>query len=348
MKKAIAFVFVALLSSSLFAASAPSPARIVLISGEYEYFSSNSLPAFKQFLETNYHFDCTFLQRTEGNDIPGLEALERADLAIVFIRRMTLPEDQLARVKKYLASGKPLIGLRTASHAFENWKEWDHEVLGGNYHMHHGNALVATAHVNKEHAAHPILKGVSPEFLTAGSLYKTTPLAPNSTLLLTGTVEGQEPEPVAWTHEYQGARIFYTSLGHPKDFENANFHKLLVNAIFWCLGKNPPGSAAARKINAEEVEKLLAGKQAVILDVRRPAEFASGHIPGAVNLNVEDPAFDENARKLDTNQTYVVHCAHGIRSARAADKLKALNFGSILDFSEGFSAWQKAEKPVAK
>src|SRR6266436_1819472 len=115
--------------------------RVVLISGEYEYSSSNSLPAFAQFLETNYHFHCTFLQRHTSDDIPGLEALQKADLAILFIRRMTLPKDQLDYVKKYVASGKPLIGLRTASHAFENWKEWDHEVLGGNYHMHHGNTL---------------------------------------------------------------------------------------------------------------------------------------------------------------------------------------------------------------
>src|SRR5207249_3908195 len=95
---------------------------------------------------------------------------------------------------------------------------------------------------NKENASHPILKGVAPEFVTAGSLYKTKPLEPNTTLLLIGTVEGQEPEPMAWTHEYKGARVFYTSLGHPKDFENPSFHNLLVNAVFWCLGKTPTSS----------------------------------------------------------------------------------------------------------
>ncbi len=244
MKKACAVWFFVLIVSSCFGAPAPRTANIVLISGEYEYFSSNSLPAFKQLLETNYHFHCTYLERTTGNDIPGIEALDNADLAIVFIRRMTLPDDQLARLKKFVASGKPVIGLRTASHAFENWKEWDHEVLGGNYHMHHGNAQVATARINKENASHPILKGVAAEFETAGSLYKTNPLGPDTTLLLIGSVERQEPEPMAWTHDYKGARVFYTSLGHPRDFENPSFRALVVNAVFWCLNKTPPSPEA--------------------------------------------------------------------------------------------------------
>jgi len=239
MKKAFAVLLLVLSIGSCFGAPASRAANIVLISGEYEYFSSNSLPAFKQLLETNYHFHCTYLERTTGNDIPGIEALDSADLAIIFIRRMTLPDDQLARLKTFVALGKPVIGLRTASHAFENWKEWDHEVLGGNYHMHHGNKLVATARINKENGSHPILKNVAAEFETAGSLYKTKPLGPNTTMLLIGSVEGQEPEPMAWTHEYQGARVFYTSLGHPKDFENPSVRNLLVNAVFWCLGKTP-------------------------------------------------------------------------------------------------------------
>src|ERR1044071_5135044 len=135
-----AFALLATLGVLYAAETKPAP-RIVLISGEYEYSSSNSLPAFARFLENSYRFHCTYLQRQTNDDIPGLEALDKADLALFFIRRMTLPEDQLARIKKFVASGKPLIGLRTASHAFENWKEWDHEVLGGNYHMHHGNKL---------------------------------------------------------------------------------------------------------------------------------------------------------------------------------------------------------------
>jgi type 1 glutamine amidotransferase len=242
------FLWIAFLLSVFFGGAAPLRAfdptaapHIVLISGEPEYFSSNSLPAFAKLLETNFHFRCTFVQRTESNNIPGLEALATADLAILFVRRMTLPEEQLGRIKKHLDSGKPLIGLRTASHAFENWKSWDHDVLGGNYHMHHGNQLRATAHAVPSARTHPILRNVAAEFDTAGSLYKTSPLSENTTLLLMGNIDGQPPEPMAWTHDYHGARIFYTSLGHPRDFDNRSFENLLVNAVFWCLRQEAPG-----------------------------------------------------------------------------------------------------------
>ena len=153
---------------------------------------------------------------------------------------------------------------------------------------------------------------------------------------------------MAWTHEVKGARVFYTSLGHPKDFENTSFRNLLVNAVFWCLVKTPAAGTSAQKISADELEKLWRAKQVIVLDVRRPGEFAAGHIPGAINLSVEDKAFEESARKLDPGKTYVVHCAHGVRSAKAAEKLRSLNFPSVLDCSEGFATWQKAAKPVEK
>ena len=222
--------------------AAAQPAKkptIVMISGEYEYASSNSLPAFKQFLESNYALKCVYLER-KGEQIPGLEALKSADLCLFFIRRMTLPEEQLGMIKDYVNSGKPLIGLRTASHAFENWKEWDNVVLGGNYHNHYGNTLAATARINAEALSHPILKNVAKEFETPGSLYKTSPLAKGTTLLITGSVTNQPPEPMAWTHTYKGARVFYTSLGHPKDFDQPAFRTMLVNAVFWALDQPVP------------------------------------------------------------------------------------------------------------
>ena len=228
----------ALMAPLILAEAAQKP-TIVLISGEYEYYSTNTLPAFKQFLENNYAVNCVYLER-KGEEIPGLDALKKADLSIFYIRRMTLPEDQLAQIKSYINSGKPLIGLRTASHAFQNWKEFDNAVLGGNYHNHHGNALVATARINPDAASHPILKNVAKDFQTAGSLYKTSPLAKGTTMLLTGSITNQPPEPMAWTHTYNGSRVFYTSLGHPKDFDHPAFRTLLVNAIFWALDQPAP------------------------------------------------------------------------------------------------------------
>ena len=227
---------------SLGAAESAREPTIVLISGEFEYESARTLPLFKQHLETKYGFKCTYLERAKGEDIPGLAALDSADLAIIFIRRMTLPEEQLGRIKTYVGSGKPVIGLRTASHAFENWKEWDHDVLGGNYHNHYGNDLVATVKLRPGAADHPILKGVAKGFVAGGSLYLNSPLPSSSTVLLMGSVTDQPPEPVAWIHSHKGARVFYTSLGHPKDFENPSFERMLDNAIFWALDRPSQGT----------------------------------------------------------------------------------------------------------
>ena len=106
--------------------------------------------------------------------------------------------------------------------------------------------MVATIKVRAEAADHPILKGVANEFGSGGSLYLNAPLPASSTVLLTGSVMNQPPEPVAWIHSYKVARVFYTSLGHPKDFENSSFKRLLVNAIFWTLGRPAPDAAVPR------------------------------------------------------------------------------------------------------
>src|SRR4051812_21299883 len=139
------FTTLALGFSLVTAAARPEKKPIVVfISGEFEYKSRETLPAFKKFLETNYPLDCRYLERNPGtnvNDIPGLEVLEQANVAVIFIRRMTLPDEQLNRFKSFLRPGKAVVGIRTASHAFENWKEWDGHVLGGNYHGHYGNEL---------------------------------------------------------------------------------------------------------------------------------------------------------------------------------------------------------------
>lgn len=220
-------------------AAAPSDKTIVLVSGEAEYHSSETLPAFKKILELEHGFRCVYLEARGSNDLPGIEALQKADLLILFMRRTTLPEEQLNQFKEYFNSGRPVIGLRTASHAFQNWLEFDALVLGGHYGNHHDKKLEATIRKIKEADSHPILKGIPDEFKTAGSLYRNSPLPAGSRRLLVGTVPGQPEEPVAWTHEYKGARVFYTSLGHPSDFDDPAFRTLLVNAIYWALALPP-------------------------------------------------------------------------------------------------------------
>jgi type 1 glutamine amidotransferase len=213
--------------------------RIVFIAGEFEYHSKETLPPYARELANVFAVETTVLERPDDPKqqiIAGLEALEQADLVVLLIRRMTLPRDQIDQIRKYVQSGKPLIGLRTASHAFENWKEFDREVLGGNYGNHHGNRLKTTVSIIPQAREHPVLQGVS-GFVSDGSLYRNTPLQSGAKPLLLGKVEGFPAEPVAWTHDYKGARVFYTSLGHPNDFKSDSFRALLHNAIEWALDK---------------------------------------------------------------------------------------------------------------
>jgi rhodanese-related sulfurtransferase len=265
---------------------------------------------------------------------------------------MTLPEEQLAHFKRYAASGRPIIGLRTASHAFENWKEWDREVLGGNYQNHHNNKLATTIRIAPDTAGNALLAGVAQDFPSAGSLYRNSPLGANSKVLLMGSVEGKPAEPVAWTHTYKGAPVFYTSLGHAKDFENESFNHLVMNAVQWALAQPkataPAAAISSRRVGVAEFEQLWLTKQFTVLDVRTADEFKAGHLPGAVNLDVLDSGFDKQVAALDKSKTYLVHCAAGSRSANAAGQMKALGFRSVVDLAPGFNGWKAAGKPVEK
>lgn len=349
-----------LLVCSCFAAPPPAARAtgrptVVLISGEFEYTSMITLPAFKNYLETKHGLRCVYLERTAQEDIPGLEAVDKADLVILCVRRMTLPEAQLNRFKQYLDSGRPLIGIRTASHAFENWKEWDNEVLGGNYHGHHGNKLVATARVNPSAQGHPILKGVAAEFVTSGSLYKNSPLKTPDAPLLIGTVEGQPPEPMAWTHRYHGARIFYTSLGDPGDFPSQPFMQMMVNAVFWALDKPAPATAATpitafatKQIDVGRFESLANHRKFTVIDARSAEAFAGGHVARAINLDASAPDFAAKLAKLDKNEPLVVYARSADDSARIVNQLQQIGFKFVYDFPGGMEDWEKAGKKIAK
>jgi putative membrane-bound dehydrogenase-like protein len=205
--------------------------KVLLISGSLEYKSDDSLAAYQKFLEANFAVECHRAFRKADDDLPGLDALETCDVALFFTRRLTIKGDQLERVKKYVLSGKPVVAVRTASHGFQNWLEIDKEVLGGNYKNHYGAGPKTAVAIPDAAKDHPILRGVKP-FESVGSLYRNTGLKADTTLLMTGTIP-DHTEPITWVREYKGARIFTTSLGHPKDFEDPNFLKLLTNALFW-------------------------------------------------------------------------------------------------------------------
>jgi protein disulfide-isomerase len=113
-------------------------------------------------------------------------------------------------------------------------------------------------------------------------------------------------------------------------------------------GATPAATAAYKNLSVEEFARMADDKQNVILDVRTPAEFLAGHIPGAVNLDVSASDFEAKAALLDRSKIYLVHCASGVRSARACDKLNQLDFPNLYNLPGGFRAWAKAGKPVEK
>jgi phage shock protein E len=113
----------------------------------------------------------------------------------------------------------------------------------------------------------------------------------------------------------------------------------------------PPPKAAAktsRRVEVEEFEKLWKDKNNTVLDVRSAKEFAAGHIPGAINLDVNSPDFTQKVGALSKDRVYLVHCAAGVRSARACEKMGSLGFEHLIDLAPGFRAWEKAGKPVEK
>ncbi len=222
-------------------ARAQAPLHIHMISGSDEYRSEASLKAYRQHLASTHDVTITASWvHDRAETLPGVEHIPDANLLLVFARRMQLPDDQMAIVRSHWEQGKPVVGIRTASHAFRETTNqvFDHEVLGGNYQGHFGDEPVQVTNVVDDH---PVLEGVQP--FTSRKLYKAGALAPDATVLQTGTTEtedGSHTHPVTWTHQYKGGRTVYTSLGVPADFENPTFRRLLTNAIFWAAERERP------------------------------------------------------------------------------------------------------------
>jgi putative membrane-bound dehydrogenase-like protein len=215
----------------------PGPLRVCLVSGSLEYESDASLAAFQEHLETNYAVQCSRAFRRTDEEIPGLENLETCDVALLFTRRLKPAGEALERIQAYCRSGKPLVGVRTASHAFQTWLGLDREVLGGSYTGHFGKGPPCEVRFTDKGRGHAILEGVA-EYASTASLYKNQANAADTETLLMGTAAGKT-EPLAWTRLHQGGRVFYTSLGDQADFRNENFRRMLANALFWTARRAP-------------------------------------------------------------------------------------------------------------
>ena len=261
--------------------------RIVLVSGDDEYRSEQALPQLAAILSQRHGFDCTVLFAIDPADgtvrpdlntnIPGLEALDSADLLVLFTRMRDLPDAQMKHIVDYVEAGKPIVALRTATHAFElkssptyrrwswNSKEWDggfgRQVLGETWIAHHGKHKIQSTRAvtapGKEQ--HPILRGVaSGEIWVPTDVYRVRLPMPEGVepLLLGQVLEGMKSSdapvagaandpmmPVAWTKSYKGARTFTTTMGAAEDLRNEALRRLLVNACYWALRMETPSHA---------------------------------------------------------------------------------------------------------
>lgn len=240
--------FVLLLASAGAAEPPHDPLHVVLVSGSLEYKSDRSLAALQKELERDYQVVCSRAFYREIDDLPGLEALDDCDVMLLFTRRMKLSGEQLDRIKRYALAGRPIVGVRTASHAIQSWLEFDREVLGGNYRGHYGNEHQTHIEVVAEAAGHPTLVGFEP-FVSEGSLYRNRGLAEDVNMLMQGRIETGEVEPITWTRQYRDARIYYTSLGHPADFDQPGFRQMLINALFWVAEREVQPQRAATTAN---------------------------------------------------------------------------------------------------
>jgi len=259
--------------------------HIVLVGGDEAYRSEESLPMLAKILAERHGFRTTvlfsinpetqFVDPNYHQNIPGLEFLSSADLMIIATRFRELPDNQMEHIHKYLVAGKPVIGLRTATHAFyysrnptskfskygfkSTEKAWEggfgKQILGENWVNHHGaNAKEGTrALINGLEVAdaNPILKGIS-DIWTTTEVYGIKSLPSNSKVLLWGQgTEDMTPTsagiwtksimPVAWTRTYlsesgNNGKVFTMTMGAAIDFMSEDLRRLVVNASYWAVG----------------------------------------------------------------------------------------------------------------
>ncbi len=254
-------------------------AKIVFVTGDEEYRSEESMPMLAAILKRDFGFRCSvaYALTDEGeidpnrlDHIDGLDELRDADLMVLFTRFRRLPDDELKKIVDYAESGRPMVGFRTATHAFRYPKDhpraaamnevWPTRVFGQHWITHHGHfadghgRLTAVTPLEKERR-HPVLRGVD-SFLAYSWLYHVQGggdrLSGDSRPLMLGwSLRSQHAgrldrfpreTPVAWVKSYTGssgrkARVFFTTLGHPFDFKEAAMRRLALNGILWALGR---------------------------------------------------------------------------------------------------------------
>jgi len=283
--------------------------HIVLVSGDEEYRSEEALPQLGKILAQHHGFKCTVLfaidpsdgaiNPNKNNNIPGLEALKNADLMILFTRFRNLPDEQMKHIADYVDSGRPILGMRTATHAFNlkssktyakyssgGNKEWPggfgRQILGETWVAHWGNHGKESTRgiLVKDEKDNSILRGIADgDIWGPTDVYKVNlPLPGDSKPLVFGQVlQGMKPSdppvegkkndpmmPIAWTKTYKSAsgqtgRVFTTTMGASQDLQSEGLRRLLVNAVYWTVGMEDKIPAKANVAIVGEYKPLPFG-----------------------------------------------------------------------------------------
>jgi hypothetical protein len=234
----------------------PGASIVFLVSSPqdpHSYESARTIPPFAEWLRKEHGYRTTVLVATVPESaarFPDFEAVAKADLLVIFCRRLGLPPEQLTTLKNHLNAGKPVVALKTANHGFSvrgafvpgffPWYEFVADVLGAENRGYGNEPGPMAIKVVPAARSHPILRGLPADWESGGNLYLAAPLLDRrATVLLAGTLGGRT-EPIAWTRMAGESRVFYTSMGHPADFDDGQPHvrTLLLNGIRWALGEN--------------------------------------------------------------------------------------------------------------
>jgi len=226
---------------------------VALVIAEEEYGSHRTLPAFAhRHLGQSFQVVEHHVAADDPNSIPGLLDLADADVLLLSARRRGLRPAEMAALKSFIAAGKPVIGIRTASHAwepkeaidgYETWGEFDRDVFGIEYSGHFGNELRSTVKVAAGAAEDPLLTGIPAEgtIEQTGSLYVVAPASPQTRVLAVGEVPGEPAQPVLTDYvRPDGGRSIYTSIGHADDLAKPEVVRVLASAVHLAVGLEPP------------------------------------------------------------------------------------------------------------
>ena len=280
--------------------------HVVLVAADDEYRSEELIPQLAKILAVHHGCKCTVLFTINpatgfidpgAQNIPGLEVLDVADLLVIFARFRELPDKQMKHFVDYIESGKPIIGLRTATHSFNYTRHRDNlyakysfdnakfsggfgrQVLGETWidHYGHHNFESTRGIIAPGMEQHPIVRGVG-EIWGPSDVYAITTLTGDSKPLVLGHVlvgmkptdppnEKKKTVPVAWTKSYTGtqgkaSRVFTTTMGHANDLKCENFRRLLVNACYWCMGLEDkiPDQAKVDLVGTYDPNPIRAGE----------------------------------------------------------------------------------------